>query len=934
MRIGCWNIGSLFDKSKLNENDLNELCRTIQKNSIDIICFQEMLINENCIEIIKNRTRLKYDKVFYLSDSKLGKMGLAILSRYKITSADLEKIDNPNISFHNLEKDVIYKSHDKGFLIVDILYKGVVISVVCGHMLPFHSFGRDSIDFRHLYQRAYQIITAKCNNKPTIICGDFNTSKLNKILPDIYNNYVSAINSATRSNGNQNDYIFFSNDWDIKYSSIIPGELDHHFCLCEAIIKKEENQGINILHLSDIHFKHYNTTIDAKDQLLTINEDNRINQFRDTLNSLDCPDYVVITGDFTTHGDFEGFKQFNDFIFELIRKKKLPPVHKFIITPGNHDVLQSNRWDGFLKVLDGKCARPWIRENDINADEMKQELSRYFVNNPKEESFWGSIIHGPLQTKVIYPFILDVEKRILFYSFNSSIISRTKISIDEKTLNIIDGLMSKAKINEKESLRTLMALLEVDPARILPDEINLFEAIMGLLKQHYSNLNKYRKIAILHHHTTSISCTEEIKKFDSILNAGFFKCKLIENDFEIVMHGHKHWPLAFYDTAINCGGQLCTISGGSILGAVNNNNNGFFLHNISGDKVTSKYYIINSLDHSNTTRLWLNDIYEFYTIPLSTLKYEIENKLLENLNVVYYEKEDIKQVGWSKILDHSRVGSIATAYGIKILEILGCSNPFYLENRSEILETLWRFKLEGGGWNALTQYSEKGSIESTIWVIQALSISKSHYLKEGLKVFYDLLNDPDTNLNNVYTLTLVIDLLCDLDPTSDQIQVLADKLLKNAVYNSAERIKYWTQCVSSEDRKTQYKPSALHTAHAVHALYKCQKYAEFDLDLDEVLTPAKDMLMNEIHWGNVEEAMYKIIDYRKEDKLIIKHYTICWIVIALLESGVNPREKIIQEAMKRIYNSYEKGCWNYNGEYHIWAIYDALKAILIYHKYM
>lgn len=49
-------------------------------------------------------------------------------------------------------------------------------------------------------------------------------------------------------------------------------------------------------------------------------------------------DYVVVSGDITTGGNREGFKQFEIFVREMQDRKVFPPSNHFVIVPGNHDV--------------------------------------------------------------------------------------------------------------------------------------------------------------------------------------------------------------------------------------------------------------------------------------------------------------------------------------------------------------------------------------------------------------------------------------------------------------------------------------------------------------------------------------------------------------------------------------------------------------------
>jgi hypothetical protein len=71
---------------------------------------------------------------------------------------------------------------------------------------------------------------------------------------------------------------------------------------------------------------------------------------------------------------------------------------------------------------------------------------------------------------------------------------------------------------------------------------------LNLCKAHINNFGEeiHRKIAVVHHHPCYIpllsECTEE---YDALYQSGEFLTFLQENEFDLVLHGHKHYPVEF-----------------------------------------------------------------------------------------------------------------------------------------------------------------------------------------------------------------------------------------------------------------------------------------------------------------------------------------------------------------------------------------------------
>lgn len=99
--------------------------------------------------------------------------------------------------------------------------------------------------------------------------------------------------------------------------------------------------AVSILHLTDLHQRTRRVKdIDEKAHVTSGSiVPELIDRLATYLRSISTPDFVAITGDFTIGADQAGFNAFLEWVEPLIRDKVLPPTNRFIVTPGNHDVV-------------------------------------------------------------------------------------------------------------------------------------------------------------------------------------------------------------------------------------------------------------------------------------------------------------------------------------------------------------------------------------------------------------------------------------------------------------------------------------------------------------------------------------------------------------------------------------------------------------------
>lgn len=237
MKIVTWNIGEAETnkEGKLNYNSYEYIIKMIEKEHIDVLCLQEAIIKSSYLppiaEYIKQNTNLKYNVQFELSDSHINigcRMGVVICSKYEINNAKTYMLDNPNF-IYEVNKDVTYYSHDKGFIIADInSYK-----IITGHCLPFHVFKKDPLDYLEIFEKADKMFINEYNANPNfILCGDFNYNDVSAIFPNIMRNCKDLIDSPTRKD-KQLDHFIVSDKIGVISKEVLDNDFDHKCCIVD-----------------------------------------------------------------------------------------------------------------------------------------------------------------------------------------------------------------------------------------------------------------------------------------------------------------------------------------------------------------------------------------------------------------------------------------------------------------------------------------------------------------------------------------------------------------------------------------------------------------------------------------------------------------------------------------------------------------------------
>lgn len=212
----------------------NQIIDIINSESIDIICFQEIVTTEEIkyMETIANKTDLKYYEYFELSPNNLVEntnSGIAIFSKYPLNCIKKELFPNPKLAKTTSSGNTYY-TYDKGYIICTINVDDKKISILTHHGFPYRRFNSTPEDNPQVFNFFDDVII---NNNLDIITGDFNAEDFMKLMPKTNNLYIRTINDITTVDNMKFDDILVHKS--INYSKNIIELLSDHFIIIDDI---------------------------------------------------------------------------------------------------------------------------------------------------------------------------------------------------------------------------------------------------------------------------------------------------------------------------------------------------------------------------------------------------------------------------------------------------------------------------------------------------------------------------------------------------------------------------------------------------------------------------------------------------------------------------------------------------------------------------
>lgn len=984
MRIATWNVHCGLFEPPLQDSD-EYLAECLRAVSADIVCLQELALPERgkraFAQQLAHRAGYGHVEVVALSRSHLtdALMGLAILSRRPLGAASGHILPNPMLVGTNRHGQPIV-SHDKGLLRVEVDWHGVPVSILCAHLFPFHRFDvTPRAEVLDPAREAFQQQLAAATTRPSVICGDMNVGNIDDFLPRAREAFGlhSPIHGPTRPDGRAHDHILHSAHLSSSWTRIIPTRSDHHLCVTELQVLPAGQPvfatsdaafpaaaPVAILHLSDLHFGlgeaqqgHWKTGIGHAQRPTQ----------RDALADLikfqglpRCPDFVVVSGDVTIAGRPDGWKSYLETMEPLIEEGLLPSAGRFILVPGNHDVRwdspaapqadEAGRWRPFIDVLGARHPRPWIPAVDPPSDELLAHALR--TMDPQQEVWGGVIFEDDVRLfkrrSVALPFVYDRRLRVLLYAFNSASLSGTVTTLPPKVAEDV-ALLRRYEGPHQAQIASVLAEFDrhrqIDPARVDPRELTLFGRIVAAIAQREGTIFEAGlKVAVLHHHVTSIY-PEEVKTFETLLNAGQFKRTLHKEGFQLILHGHKHWNESFVDSAISDGGAHLVVSGGTIGGEpATGRTPGFhwiewqpaagrlstrFVSLADADKPRGAFengqFADFQLQRDGARQTIVQNVGgERRPIDLRPIFRDAEVRLRQHLRSSAVTANGAPTVGWAHRIHNDQPSTVATAYGLRILHLIGAEHP----RRRSIADSLLALRKPDGGWSASSQGAQ-GRPEATCWVIEALHADQpgSAAVQEAARALERMLDNDAGQVTFSRTLSVSLALRClaPVLPQSAWVERLASALLAGAARDATNAPLYWSECLDGFTRRpstSRTQASAVHTAHAMLAL------AAGGMAGEPGLSAARQWLVEQ-PWPNRDEQIQRPLAAGSYEQLVVGHFTAPWAIVALLRAGHPSDDPRLTAALRQIVARRSRGLWN-RGElddWPIWAAHDALLAL-------
>ncbi|HEX3147240.1 MAG TPA: metallophosphoesterase [Gemmataceae bacterium] len=236
---------------------------------------------------------------------------------------------------------------------------------------------------------------------------------------------------------------------------------------------------------------------------------------------LHVPDFLIVSGDLTSVGSEQEFNRAKDALREIIaivKSKKSSPRKKrepcLFLVPGNHDL-------------------DWSQES---REKKFERFGRLCDDLPDHD------VVSPFYHKARSPspvFHVSNSCNLLIYLFNTCPLGATKDLQIARLRDSFEKLHHAKDAAFESALKELEKLSRKDPGYIEPDAL---EELERLPETHDNRL----KIAVMHHNPSGVP-NNDIEEFDTIINAGLVKDKLLKQGFDLVLHGHRHHAHCSYE---------------------------------------------------------------------------------------------------------------------------------------------------------------------------------------------------------------------------------------------------------------------------------------------------------------------------------------------------------------------------------------------------
>ncbi|MBQ9792319.1 MAG: endonuclease/exonuclease/phosphatase family protein [Clostridia bacterium] len=219
---------------RFDDKMLNEIIANINKEDLDIVCFQEIITTKEVayIEKIASKTNLKHFESFEIHDCNLVKNtrnGVAIMSKYPITKTYTGFFPNPLLQ-KTTASGKTYNLFNKGYMISEIDLGDKKITILNHHGFPFRRFNSCAKNNLEVFNHFNNVIKMY---EPSFVTGDFNTEDFTELVEEFDIRYKKVTEEETTVDGKKFDNILVPKN--IEFNTTILKLLSDHYLLIATI---------------------------------------------------------------------------------------------------------------------------------------------------------------------------------------------------------------------------------------------------------------------------------------------------------------------------------------------------------------------------------------------------------------------------------------------------------------------------------------------------------------------------------------------------------------------------------------------------------------------------------------------------------------------------------------------------------------------------
>lgn len=255
----------------------------------------------------------------------------------------------------------------------------------------------------------------------------------------------------------------------------------------------------------------------------------------------ELPDLVVFSGDVTSFAEEASFSRAAEVfaqIVEILQRKRGWRTQSqpcLFLVPGNHDLnwlSDEETFEGRIERYLGFCKK-LPRDLIVTAVSAGHAPSHYDFGPPTNLqicTFNTCLLGG-----VPDPAIIEIRDRV-------AAVLETRRTVLPRIERLLE--LRVATADEEAEAQRLVATL-AQQYRLDPGYVDL-ASYDGLSRELRDDRDDRVRIAVMHHNLASLPAAD-IEQYDSIINAGEVKHWLAQHGFDLVLHGHRHFPHVHYE---------------------------------------------------------------------------------------------------------------------------------------------------------------------------------------------------------------------------------------------------------------------------------------------------------------------------------------------------------------------------------------------------